>query len=120
MRAMLKARPELVNVGIDNYAVLHYAVLDRAPEMVRVLMEHGANAREGVYPHRDATSALTIASDPDQQPITVALQGLAGSLLAQYQIQMAGSLLTALPPLIIYIALGRYFIRGLLAGALKG
>ncbi|OLC53063.1 MAG: ABC transporter permease [Chloroflexi bacterium 13_1_40CM_4_68_4] len=63
---------------------------------------------------------VTIASDPDQQPITVALQGLAGSLLAQYQIQMAGSLLTALPPLIIYIALGRYFIRGLLAGALKG
>jgi ankyrin repeat protein len=63
VRAMLKARPELVNVGIDNYAVLHYAVLDRAPEMVRVLMEHGANAREGVYPHRDATSALTIASD---------------------------------------------------------
>ncbi len=64
--------------------------------------------------------AVTIASDPDQQPITVALQGLAGSLLAQYQIQMAGALLTALPPVVIYIALGRYFIRGLLAGALKG
>ncbi len=64
--------------------------------------------------------AVTIASDPDQQPITVALQGLAGSLLAQYQIQMAGALLTALPPAMIYVALGRYFIRGLLAGALKG
>jgi len=64
--------------------------------------------------------AVTIASDPDQQPITVALQGLAGSLLAQYQVQMAGALLTALPPAIIYMALGRYFIRGLLAGALKG
>ncbi len=59
--------------------------------------------------------AVTIASDPDQQPITVALQGLAGSLLAQYQIQMAGALLTALPPAMIYVALGRYFIRGLLA-----
>ena len=64
--------------------------------------------------------AVTIASDPDQQPITVALQGLAGSLLAQFQIQMAGALLTALPPLLVYILLGRYFIRGLLAGALKG
>ena len=64
--------------------------------------------------------AVTIASDPDQQPITVALQGLAGSLLAQYQVQMAGALLTALPPAIVYVALGRYFIRGLLAGALKG
>jgi len=46
--------------------------------------------------------------------------GLAGSLLAHYEIQMAGALLTALPPLVIYIVLGRYFIRGLLAGALKG
>ena len=64
--------------------------------------------------------ALVIVADPDQQPITVALNGLAGSLLAQYQIQMAGALMTALPPLIIYIVLGRYFIRGLLAGALKG
>jgi glucose/mannose transport system permease protein len=63
---------------------------------------------------------VTIVSDPAQQPITVALNGIAGSLLAQYQIQMAGALLTALPPLVIYIALGRYFIRGLLAGALKG
>lgn len=64
--------------------------------------------------------AVTIASNPDQQPITVALQGLAGSLLAQYQVQMAGALMTALPPLLIYVLLGRYFIRGLLAGALKG
>lgn len=64
--------------------------------------------------------AVTIASNPDQQPITVALQGLAGSLLAQYQVQMAGALVTALPPLLIYLLLGRYFIRGLLAGALKG
>jgi len=63
---------------------------------------------------------VTIVSDPAQQPITVALNGIAGSLLAQYQIQMAGALLTAIPPLIIYVALGRYFIRGLLAGALKG
>jgi len=63
--------------------------------------------------------AVTITL-PDQWPITVALNGLAGSLLAHYEIQMAGALLTALPPLIIYVVLGRYFIRGLLAGALKG
>ena len=63
--------------------------------------------------------AVTITL-PDQWPITVALNGLAGSLLAHYELQMAGALLTALPPLIIYVVLGRYFIRGLLAGALKG
>jgi glucose/mannose transport system permease protein len=63
--------------------------------------------------------AVTITL-PDQWPITVALNGMAGSLLAHYEVQMAGALLTALPPLVIYIALGRFFIRGLLAGALKG
>ena len=56
VRAMLKARPEL----LASYG-LHYAVFNRSPEMVRALMEHGANARSGVYPHRDATSPLTIA-----------------------------------------------------------
>ena len=33
---------------------------------------------------------------------------------------MAGALITALPPLLVYVLLGRYFIRGLLAGSLKG
>jgi hypothetical protein len=35
---------------------LHVAVIERAPELVRVLMQHGANARVGIYPHCDATS----------------------------------------------------------------
>src|SRR5207244_5937864 len=63
VRALLKVRPELAHMSLDNLQVLHYAVLNRLPEMVRVLMQHGANAREGVYPHREATSALTIATD---------------------------------------------------------
>ena len=55
---MLKQRPELV-----NSAALRHAVLRRDHPMVRVLMEHGANARTGVYPHRDATTPLVIATD---------------------------------------------------------
>ncbi|MEX2299542.1 MAG: ankyrin repeat domain-containing protein, partial [Bryobacterales bacterium] len=74
VRALLKTRPELARVGIDNHNVLHYAVLNRAPEMVRVLMEHGANAREGVYPHRDATSALTIATERGYDEIVAIIQ----------------------------------------------
>lgn len=61
VRAMLTVRPELARLSIDNLQVLHHAVLARAPEMVRILMAHGANARDGVYPHREATTAHAIA-----------------------------------------------------------
>jgi glucose/mannose transport system permease protein len=65
--------------------------------------------------------AVSITSNPAVQPITVALAGLGASTAGtNYGMQMAGSLLTALPTLLVYIFLGRYFIRGLLAGSVKG
>jgi hypothetical protein len=48
VRAMLNLRPELAKMCRDNLTVLHHAVLARSPEIVRLLMEHGANAREGL------------------------------------------------------------------------
>ena len=64
--------------------------------------------------------AVVLIADVTQRPLTVALQNLAGSFLVDYPLQMAGALLAALPTLLIYIVLGRYFLRGLLAGSLKG
>jgi ankyrin repeat protein len=61
VRTLLSVRPELAQMSTDNLGVLHHAVLARAPEMVRILMRHGANAHEGVYPYRDATTAHAIA-----------------------------------------------------------
>ena len=61
--ALLRGRPALARMGMDNHQPLHFAVLRRDPELVRLLMEHGADAREGVYPHREATSPLTIAAE---------------------------------------------------------
>lgn len=55
-----------------------------------------------------------------QWPITVALNNMAGSQIIAWNVQMAGSLLAALPTLLVYIFLGRFFLRGLLAGSLKG
>ncbi|GAB4202060.1 MAG: carbohydrate ABC transporter permease [Roseiflexaceae bacterium] len=63
---------------------------------------------------------LIITNQPEQRPVTVALQNLSGSQFTQWNVQMAGALLVALPTLLVYIFLGRYFLRGLLAGSLKG
>jgi glucose/mannose transport system permease protein len=43
-----------------------------------------------------------------------------GSYIVEWNVQMAGSILAALPTLVVFIFLGRYFMRGLLAGSLKG
>jgi glucose/mannose transport system permease protein len=63
---------------------------------------------------------LIITNAPEKRPVTVALQNLSGSQFTQWNVQMAGALLVALPTLVVYIFLGRYFVRGLLAGSVKG
>jgi len=55
-----------------------------------------------------------------QQPIMVAVQNLAGSQVVQWNLQMAGALEAAIPTMLVYVLMGRWFIRGLLAGAVKG
>ncbi|BDQ34880.1 carbohydrate ABC transporter permease [Pseudodesulfovibrio portus] len=52
-------------------------------------------------------------------PITVGLAQLAGGQAVSWNLPMAGSIMAAVPVLAIYIFLGRYFIRGLLAGSVK-
>ena len=61
-----------------------------------------------------------VLTNPQSWPITVALNNMAGSQIIAWNVQMAGSLLAALPTLLVYIFLSRYFIRGLMAGSLKG
>ncbi len=59
-------------------------------------------------------------SNPASQPITVALAKLAGGEAVRWNLPMAGALLAAVPTLVVYVAFGRYFVRGLLAGSVKG
>jgi glucose/mannose transport system permease protein len=68
----------------------------------------------------DFLFAATVTSNPATQPITVGLNNLAGSYIVEWNVQMAGALIAALPTLLVYIFLGRFFMRGLMAGSLKG
>lgn len=69
--------------------------------------------------YNDFLFAVILTSNQNW-PITVALNNMAGSQIVQWNVQMAGAMLAALPTLLVYIFLGRFFLRGLMAGALKG
>ena len=53
-------------------------------------------------------------------PVNVAVKNVAGSYSVEWNIQMSAALIAALPTIIVYLALGKLFMRGLLAGSLKG
>ncbi len=61
-------------------------------------------------------------SSVDSIPVTVALNNLVNSStgVKEYNVHFAGAILAALPTLVVYIVSGRYFVRGLMAGAVKG
>lgn len=63
--------------------------------------------------------AVTVTTS-GKQPVMVALQNLSGSQIVEWNVQMAGALIAALPTLLVYILLGKYFVKGLLAGSVKG
>jgi glucose/mannose transport system permease protein len=60
--------------------------------------------------------------DATSQPMTVALNNLVSSStgVKEYNVHFAGALMAALPTLIIYFVSGRYFVRGLMSGSVKG
>jgi glucose/mannose transport system permease protein len=68
----------------------------------------------------DFLFGVTVVFDPADQPITVALNNLSGTNSVDWTVVMAGAVVAALPTLVVYVLLGRFFIRGLLAGSMKG
>lgn len=61
-------------------------------------------------------------SQAGTQPITVALNNIVNSTtgVKEYNVDMAAAIIAALPTLLVYVVAGKYFIRGLTAGSVKG
>lgn len=68
----------------------------------------------------DYIIGLVVLSNPRLAPVNVAVQNLAGTYTTQWQVQMSGALIAALPTIFVYLALGKFFMRGLLSGSIKG
>ena len=63
---------------------------------------------------------LVVLSDSDLQTLPVALANLAGEHVQDTELMMAGSVLTVLPVVILFVSLQRYYLPGLIGGAVKG
>jgi glucose/mannose transport system permease protein len=63
-----------------------------------------------------------VYSGSETQPITVALNNLVNTStgVKEYNVDMAAAIIAALPTLVVYVLAGKYFVRGLTAGSVKG
>ncbi|MEP4547198.1 MAG: carbohydrate ABC transporter permease [Saccharospirillum sp.] len=64
--------------------------------------------------------ALVLVQSDEVRPITAGISALRGQWLASWQLISAGSIVAALPPVILFFAMQRHFIAGLTLGATKG
>ena len=78
VQELAKARPEFVSVErggrFGEQIAIHLAVLNQDPTMTRLLMQLGSDARKGIWPHREATSAFTIAADRGWDDIVTVIE----------------------------------------------
>jgi alpha-glucoside transport system permease protein len=68
----------------------------------------------------DLLVALVILQDPSKAPMTVAITNLVSSFGTQWQLLTSAAFISMILPLVIFFALQRYFVQGILAGAVKG
>jgi alpha-glucoside transport system permease protein len=68
----------------------------------------------------DLLNALVFIGPGENQPLTIALVSLLGQQGQGWQLITAGGLVTMLVPIIVFLSLQRYFVRGLTAGSVKG
>lgn len=74
---ILAAKPELAtqDLASDNeHQPIHFAAEEGHAEIVRVLLEAGADPLNGIYPHREATNALTMATDRGHTAVVEVIQ----------------------------------------------
>ena len=69
---------------------------------------------------QDLLVALVLLGDPKLAPMTLQITNLVNSFGSNYQVLTAAAFLSMIVPLLIFFALQRYFVQGILAGSVKG
>lgn len=111
---------ELVKAArIDGAGFWRIFVFVMLPMSVNILIVATILQTTGIW--NDYLLGLIFAGR-DNMPMTVQLNAIATTStgIIEYDVNTAAALLTALPPLLVYFVSGRYFVRGITAGAVKG
>jgi multiple sugar transport system permease protein len=101
--------------GASEWRVLRSVV---APLLVPILVTLGVFVFLGTW--NDFMWPLIVLTDRDMQTLPVALAGLSREHVQDNEMTMAGAVVTVVPVLVLFLALQRHYIRGLLSGAIKG
>jgi multiple sugar transport system permease protein len=101
--------------GAGEWRILRSII---APLLVPILVTLGIFTFLGTW--NDFMWPLIVLSDRDLQTLPVALAGLSREHVQDSELMMAGSVVTVVPVLVLFLALQRYYIQGILMGSVKG
>jgi multiple sugar transport system permease protein len=119
MRNFIKALPfDLIEVarveGVSEWQIFRHVVMPLMRPAIAAL-----SVLIFTFIWNDYFWAMVLTTGADTQPITAGLNSLNGQWIAAWHLVSAGSILAALPPVIMFFAMQRHFIAGLTLGAVK-
>jgi multiple sugar transport system permease protein len=119
MRNFIKALPfELIEAarveGVSEIRIFWYIVLPLMRPAIAAL-----SVLIFTFIWNDYFWATVLTTSADTQPVTAGLNSLNGQWIAQWHLVSAGSIIAALPPVIMFFLMQKHFIAGLTLGAVK-
>jgi multiple sugar transport system permease protein len=119
MRNFIKALPfELIEAarveGVSEIKIFWYVVMPLMRPAIAAL-----SVLVFTFIWNDFFWATVLTTSASTQPITAGLSSLNGQWIAQWHLVSAGSVLAALPPVLMFFAMQKHFIAGLTLGAVK-
>jgi len=119
MRNFIKALPyELIEAarveGVSEWRIFWFIVLPLMRPAIAAL-----SVLVFTFIWNDFFWATVLTQGVDSQPITAGLSSLNGQWIAQWHLVSAGSILAALPPVLMFFLMQKHFIAGLTLGAVK-
>ncbi len=119
MRNFIRALPyELIEAarveGVAEWRIFWFVVLPLMRPAIAAL-----SVLIFTFIWNDYFWAIVLTQGPDAQPVTAGITSFNSQFVAQYHLMSAGSIVAAIPPVMIFFLMQRHFIAGLTLGAVK-